>query len=193
MVKKKPKKGIRSLPGGDTTQATEESLTLREYLEVLAEEELDESSEPEETPELWVSFVLGEELFGLKVEQVREVLRVGTITRVPRSPASLRGVTNMRGRVLAVVDLRVRLGMEATEAGEGNRILVTDGPSGPVGLLVDRVQQMERILPSEVQESPDRRAALTALGRGVVPREEGVLVLLELDALMRPEAGASEP
>lgn len=171
-------------------------LTLREYLDSLAEEETEESSEPEESPELWVSFSVGDAIFGLPVDQVREVIRVRTITRVPRSPEALRGVTNLRGRVLAVVDLRVRLGVTRAEITEASRILVAQGPAGPVGLLVDRVEQMEQVLPSAAQEPPDHVADLSfidlaEISLGVVPRTQGLLVLLDLGILLQPPSAAA--
>ncbi|MCB1035422.1 MAG: chemotaxis protein CheW [Acidobacteria bacterium] len=163
-------------------------MTLREYLESLAQEEIEEIHEPEERPELWVSFGLGGGVFGLPVHQVREVLRVGVITRVPRAPDSVRGVTNMRGRVLAILDLRVRMGLPRCEINDSSRILVAQGPSGPVGLLVDQVEQMEQVLPSAVQEPPDRLAAVSAFSRGVFPRDGSLMVLLELGSLLQPTA-----
>lgn len=193
MSKTPAKKSPAHKPGKTSAEKdadVTEAMTLREYLDSLAEEDLEDISAPEEQPELWVSFSVGGATFGLPVDQVREVLRVGAITRVPRAPEALRGVTNLRGRVLAVVDLRVRMGMEKAEVAESSRILVAQGSGGPVGLLVDAVNQMDQILPSGVQEPPDRLADLASLSRGVVSRDEGLVVLLDLGALLEPMAAA---
>lgn len=187
---KKPrtKRPAQDPPERPDGEALKESLTLREYLDTLAQDDLEAAPEPEEKSQRWVSFILGEERFGLSVDKVREVLRVGTITHVPRAPKALRGVTNLRGRVLAVVDLRVRLGMEKADIAETSRVLVAVGPSGPVGLLVDQVEQMEQILPSTVQEPPDRLATVASFSPGVVSKDDKLLVLLDLEPLLQEAA-----
>jgi purine-binding chemotaxis protein CheW len=152
------------------------------YADGLARDEGPEE-EAEET-QAWVSFRLEEGYYALPVGAVQEVLRVGIITRVPQTAPSVRGVTNMRGRVLPVLDLGVRLGFEARVADERSRILVVPGGSGPVGLLVGQVRQMLTLSPSTFQEPPDRLEAVARFCRGVVPLEGDLLVLLELEPLL---------
>jgi purine-binding chemotaxis protein CheW len=107
-----------------------------------------------EEPEIWVTFSLGGEVYGMPVTHVQEILRVGTITRVPRAPRPVRGITNRRGRVLVVLDTRVRLGLKRAETDPRSRILVVESRGRQIGLLVDAVEQVVRLLRSRVQPPP---------------------------------------
>jgi len=140
--------------------------------------------EESEATEAWVSFRLSSNAFAFPVETVQEVLRVGSITRVPQAAPGVRGVTNMRGRVLPVLDLAARLDLKAREIDERSRILVVPGASGPVGLLVDQVEQMLSLAPSTFQEPPDRLDAIAHFALGVVTMEEDLLVLLDLGPVL---------
>jgi purine-binding chemotaxis protein CheW len=104
--------------------------------------------------ETWVTFVLAGETFALPVSHVLEILRVAGITRVPHAPRVIRGVTNMRGKVLPVVDFRGRLGIEPAEVTAQSRILVVSSRGRLFGLLVDAVQQVERVDLQTVQPPP---------------------------------------
>ncbi len=161
---------------------------LLTYADTLAAAAAAESEAAAETPVAWVSFHLAERTYALPVDEVREVLRVAHVTRVPRAPAGVRGVTNMRGRVLPVIDLRVRLGMPAVAVGEASRILVVRGASGAIGLLVDRVEQIVPVLPSTVQPAPEEASVYTEAAVGVVPATPRLLILLHLSRLLAPLA-----
>jgi len=104
--------------------------------------------------ETWVTFGLAGETYALPVSHVQEILRVAGITRVPHAPRVIRGVTNMRGKILPVVDLRVRLGSDAAEISAHSRVLVVSSRGRLLGLLVDFVQQVERIDLQTVQQPP---------------------------------------
>jgi len=104
--------------------------------------------------ETWVTFVLAGESYALPVSHVLEILRVAGITRVPHAPRVIRGVTNMRGKVLPVVDLRARLGIEPAEVMVQSRILVVSSRGRLFGLLADAVQQVERVDLETVQPPP---------------------------------------
>jgi len=140
----------------------------------------------EERPESWVSFALGEETYSLPVAAVHEILRVGQITRVPHAPTSVLGVCNRRGRVLPVVDLRIRLGLEPSPATPASRIMVVASDGRLLGLLVDSVRQVEGIRRSRVQSPPESVAAVAAGAvQGVVEQEGRMIVLLELASLLQ--------
>ena len=105
--------------------------------------------------ENWVTCRVDRELFALPVRQVQEILRVATLTRVPHAPFPVRGVTNLRGYVLPVVDLRVRLGMAPVEPGPGARIMVVQSRGRLIGLLVDAVEQVMPIDRLRVEAPPE--------------------------------------
>lgn len=139
----------------------------------------------EERPESWVSFTLGEEIYALPVGAVHEILRVAQITRVPHAPPSVLGVCNRRGRVLPVVDLRIRLGLVESPTTPASRIMVAASDGRLLGLLVDSVRQVESVLRSRVQSPPESVAAVAAGAvQGVVDQEGRMVVLLELASLL---------
>ncbi|HEX2224531.1 MAG TPA: chemotaxis protein CheW [Thermoanaerobaculia bacterium] len=140
---------------------------------------------PREEPEIWVSFELAGETYALPVTRVEEVLRIGAITRVPHAPAPIRGITNLRGRVLAVVDLRVRLGLPPAEPGPQSRILVVSSRDRSIGLLVDAARQVVRILPSAVQAAPsDVLTEQSDFLTGVYHHAEELVILLDVDQVL---------
>lgn len=144
-----------------------------------------EAEEAREEPETWVSFEIAGEIYALPVDRVQEVLRVAGITRVPHAPAPIRGITNLRGRVLAVVDLRVRLGLKAAELGPQSRIVVVTSRDRSIGLLVDAARQVVKLLPSGVQPPPpDVMTERSDFIRGVYHKEEVLLVLLDVDRVL---------
>lgn len=163
-----------------------------------------EPEEPREEPEIWVSFELSGEIYALPVGRVEEVLRISSITRVPHAPAPIRGITNLRGRVLAVVDLRVRLGLPPVETGPQSRILVVSSRERSIGLLVDAARQVVRVLPSAVQAPPaDVLTAHSDFLLGVFHLPEDLVILLDVDQVLwipdslmpggpKPEGGTLE-
>lgn len=142
-----------------------------------------------EVPEVWVTFEAAGETYGLPVACVEEVLRVTTITRLPYAPAPVRGITQLRGRVLPVVDLRVRLGQPPAEAGARSRIVVVSSRGRALGLLVDGAREVLKLLPSAMEAPPpevmsERSGFITAVYR----REESVVILLDVErVLLLPE------
>lgn len=103
----------------------------------------------------WVSFALAGETFALPVEPVREVVRVSSITRVPHAPKPIRGVTNLRGRVIPVIDLRLRIDLPPTEFERTTRIIVVAARGRLIGLLVDAVEQVVHLDLDQVHPPPD--------------------------------------
>jgi purine-binding chemotaxis protein CheW len=148
-----------------------------------------EAAAPEE-PEVWVTFEVAGEVYGLPVLCVEEVLRVTVITRLPYAPAPVRGITQLRGRVLPVVDLRVRLGQPATVVGPASRIVVVTARGRTLGLLVDGARQVVKLLPSALEAPPpevmsERSGFITAVCR----REGALIILLDVDeVLLVPES-----
>ncbi|MEW6546831.1 MAG: chemotaxis protein CheW [Bacillota bacterium] len=97
-----------------------------------------------------VVFQLGDEEYAITVERVREVVKADRITRVPGAPAYVRGIINLRGRVVPVIDLRQRLGLDARPV-ERPRIMVVEDGAALVGMLVDRASEVLRVRPGQLQ------------------------------------------
>lgn len=140
----------------------------------------------------FLTFGLGEELFALKVNHVREVLDVGDVTRVPRMPDFMRGVINLRGSVVPVVDLRKKLGMGAVEDTVNTCIIVVevdiDGEPVVIGAMADSVQEVFELGEGDIEPPPSIGTNLDAghiLGMGKC--DNGFLIILDIDRVFSGE------
>jgi purine-binding chemotaxis protein CheW len=129
-----------------------------------------------------VTFHLDREEFGAPIRQVREVVRVAEITRVPEAPPHMRGVMNLRGRVLPVVEIRSRLGLEPAVVTPRARVLVAEAHGRTLGLLVDAVRQVARVPADAVAPAPEEvLSAHTDYITGVARWDGRLIILLDLD------------
>lgn len=102
----------------------------------------------------FLTFFLGTEEYGIAILKVQEIIAALPITRVPRAPSFVRGVINLRGRIITVVDLRLRLDLPAADGGERSCIIVVHVAGMELGLLVDRVSEVAHIAPAEIAPTP---------------------------------------
>ncbi|HEV8238702.1 MAG TPA: chemotaxis protein CheW [Thermoanaerobaculia bacterium] len=136
--------------------------------------------------ETWVTCRIDREVFALPVKQVQEILRVSALTRVPHAPFPVRGVTNLRGYVLPVVDLRVRLGMPPEEPGPRHRVMVVHSRGRLIGLLVDAVEQVTQIDRLAVELVPDDvMTEQSYYLLGVYHEESEMVILLDADKVLQ--------
>jgi purine-binding chemotaxis protein CheW len=141
-----------------------------------------QAEEPEET---WITFRLTGETFAFPVGAIDEVLRVQSVTRVPHAPYPVRGITNHRGRVLPVVDLRLRLFLDQADLSRSSRILVTRSRARFIGLLVDTVLQLVQIRPSAISPPPDDvMTEQSYYLRGVCDVDKELLILLDVERIL---------
>jgi purine-binding chemotaxis protein CheW len=139
----------------------------------------------------YLTFRLGEEVFALEISQVREVLDYPQITRVPRMPEFMRGVINLRGSVVPVVDLRLKFGMSATEQTVNTCIIIVEvaieGEATLLGALADSVQEVIDLEPSQIEPPPRMGASIHAeFIRGMGKREERFVIILDVDRVFSP-------
>ncbi|PKQ27674.1 MAG: chemotaxis protein CheW [Candidatus Anoxymicrobium japonicum] len=135
-----------------------------------------------------VAFKVGKEEFGVDVLKVEGVISLVDITRMPRAPQFVEGVINLRGQIIAVVNLASRLGIEASERGSASRIVVVEAGEVKVGLIVDSPEVIN-INKDDVEASPTLTAGdvESSLIRGVVKIEERLLILLDVDGVLSEE------
>jgi purine-binding chemotaxis protein CheW len=130
----------------------------------------------------FVTFHLDGDPYALPIERVREIVRLRPITPVPRVPSAIIGVISLRGEVVEVLDLRVRLGLASREAHRSSRIVVLHGEDGTVtGLLVDSVRDVLRIPEDQMRSASggDQEAVSALLVRG-----DEFVSLLDLDRVL---------
>ncbi len=134
-----------------------------------------------------VTFSLGEE-YGVPINQVQEIIRVGSITMVPNSPGYMEGVINLRGRVLPVLNLRKRLRLPATEISKSSRIVVTEIGDKVIGLLVDAVSHVVKVPPEFIESAPEEVLEVdTDYITGVGKLKDKLIIMLDLEKLLRRE------
>ena len=149
---------------------------------------------PEPRWETWVSFNLADEVFAFTVETVHEIIRVGTVTRVPHAPYAVRGIVNLRGRVVPLVDLRVRIGLSAIETSPKSRILITRVRERVLGLLVDSVEQVARVDRNQVTQPPsDVMTEQSEYIIGVTHVADVLLILLDSEQVLMIPTGLVLP
>jgi purine-binding chemotaxis protein CheW len=151
----------------------------------------------------YLTFCLGREEYGLEILKVREIIKVMDITAVPRTPAYVRGVINLRGQVISVVDLRAKFGMPAAERTDETCIIVVEIRQGgrklSTGIVVDKVREVLSIPAENVEDAPEFGASVDAdfiLGMGKVG--QAVKILLDIDRVLSADefervAEASQP
>ena len=134
----------------------------------------------------YLTFRLGEEVFALDITQVREVLDYTAITRVPRMPEFMRGVINLRGSVVPVVDLRLKFGMSATERTVNTCIIIAEvaigGERTLLGALADSVQEVIDLSAGQIEPPPRLGTSIHAdFIRGMGKRDERFVIILDVD------------
>jgi len=134
----------------------------------------------------YLTFTLGEELFAVDVSKVREVLDYTNITKIPRTPEYMRGVINLRGSVVPVIDLRLKFGMSKSERTIKTCIIVLeiafDHETVVLGALADSVEEVFELEPAQIEPPPRLGTKFKAeFLQGMGKREENFLMILEID------------
>lgn len=140
-----------------------------------------------ETSELLqlVSFKIGNEEFGVDILNVQEINKMTQVTKVPNSPDFVEGVINLRGRVIPVIDLRLRLGLSKKEHDKDTRIIVVEIEKRTIGFIVDAVSEVLRI-PANVTETPPELVSgiNSEFIKSVGKLEDRLLILVDLDKIL---------
>lgn len=136
----------------------------------------------------WVKFRLDNEIYGINVMQVREVLRYTEIAPVPGAPDYVLGIINLRGNVVTVIDTRQRFGLVTQDVTDNTRIVIIETGYNVVGILVDSVAEVVYLRLSEIEITPhignDESAKFI---QGVCHKNNELLILLDLDKMLSEE------
>ena len=138
----------------------------------------------------YLAFTLGHESYGLPVLKVREIIRLVDITPVPQMPAHVRGVINLRGKIVPVMDLRIKFGLAVAESTETTCIVVVQvklnsGTIIHMGLIVDGVEEVINLAQTDIEETPDFGMKLdTEYMLGMAKVKSKVVALLDIDRVL---------
>jgi purine-binding chemotaxis protein CheW len=135
----------------------------------------------------YLTFLLGQESYGVPVIKVREIIKLAPVTPVPQLPAYVKGVINLRGKIIPVVDLRAKFALPAAETDHRACIVVAHIETGRassmlMGLTVDAVEEVSQVAASEIEDAPDfGREADSSCIQGLAKVKGSVKILLDLD------------
>jgi purine-binding chemotaxis protein CheW len=140
----------------------------------------------------YLTFQLGEEVFALGVSNVREILEFTTVTKVPKTPEFMRGVINLRGSVVPVLDMRLKFGLTRTEKTVDTCIIVVEvsfeEENTIIGALVDSVQEVFDLEPDQIEPAPKIGTQLkTEFIKGMGKRDDHFIILLNIDKVFTSE------
>jgi purine-binding chemotaxis protein CheW len=155
--------------------------TVAEEMELTAAEDMEEDKEHLQL----VTFGIGDEQFSVPILNVREIIRLTDITRVPNSPGFIEGVINLRGKVIPIIDMRTRFGLPSVERGNSARIIVVNSNGKVVGLVVDLVSEVMRLPASTIEPPPAILGGVESeYIEGVGKLEGRLIMLLNLDKVL---------
>jgi len=129
-----------------------------------------------------VTFQLGREEYGVEIASVQEIIRATDITPVPGAPSHVRGVINLRGKIIPVVDLRRRFALASVESSDNQRIIVVELGEKRIGMLVDSVSQVIKVPAGGVEEMPEEATSVDEnFIKGVGKLESRLIIILDLN------------
>lgn len=142
----------------------------------------------------YLTFALGQEEYGVEILKVQEIKGYPVITPIPNTPPHVKGVMNLRGTIIPVVDLRMRLGMAEAQSTRCTVIVVVKVGSKTVGLVMDSVSDVLDIPKADIQATPDFGATVdTGFISGMAKAGDHVIVILDIETVLRGEVFGALP
>ncbi|MGB9813431.1 MAG: chemotaxis protein CheW [Thermovenabulum sp.] len=138
-------------------------------------------------PKQLVVFGLAEELYGLDIFDVREVIKDAPITKIPNAPEFVEGVVNLRGKIIPVIDLKKRFGIGKGEKSKDSRIIIVEISGQEAGLIVDSVDEVITIDDNSIEPAPPVTTINAAFIEGLAKKEDKLIILIKLDLLLDAE------
>jgi purine-binding chemotaxis protein CheW len=137
-----------------------------------------------------VVFTVGKEEYAVPVHRVESIIASTDPTQVPGAGLHVRGVYNLRGRVISIIDVRSRLGIEPRPDGSAGRVLVVTARGHTVGIEVDEVSEVFPVDPADLQSVPQQLAD-TSIVAGILRLEARLVIIVDIDALVGTDRLAS--
>ncbi len=146
------------------------------------------SAEKEIIEGKFLTFVLGKEEYGIEILKVREIIGLMDITTVPQTPEYMKGVINLRGKVIPVIDLRLKFSLQEEEHTQETCVIVVEVNSTSIGLIVDSVSEVSDISGEEIENAPSFGQGIdTSFIMGLGKVKEKIIILLDIEAVLSSE------
>jgi purine-binding chemotaxis protein CheW len=136
----------------------------------------------------FLTFILGSEVYGIEILKVREIIKLMDITTVPRTPDYLKGVINLRGKVIPIVNLRSKFSMPEEEHTKETCVIVAEVNNTSIGIIVDSVSEVLDIKSGEIEETPSLGQGIdTDFIMGLGKTKERIVILLDIALVLSSE------
>jgi purine-binding chemotaxis protein CheW len=136
----------------------------------------------------FLTFILGSEVYGIEILKVREIIGLMDITTVPQTPYYMKGVINLRGKVIPIIDLRLKFSMQEEEYTQETCVIVVEVNDTSIGIIVDSVSEVSDISSGEIEEAPSFGKGIDTdfiFGLGKV--KEKIIILLDIETVLSSE------
>ncbi len=136
----------------------------------------------------YLTFVLGDEEYGIEILSVREIIGLIDITSVPQTPDYMKGVINLRGKVIPVIDLRLKFSMQEEEHTQETCVIVVEVDNASIGIIVDSVSEVSDISREDIEDAPSFEQGIDAsfiMGLGKVKGK--IIIMLDIETVLSPE------
>ncbi|MDX1635156.1 MAG: chemotaxis protein CheW [Marinobacter sp.] len=144
-----------------------------------------EAAPPKGPEREFLTFRLGEEEYAVDILKVQEIKGYGGVTRIARAPSFIKGVINLRGTIIPIVDLRDRFGVGELSYDEFTIVIILNLTERVVGIVVDSVSDVSRLTDEDIRPAPNFSTAVdTRYIEGLAETDQGMLIVLEIDGLM---------
>ena len=136
----------------------------------------------------FLTFVLGEEIYGIEILKAREIIGLMDITTVPQTPDYMKGVINLRGKVIPVIDLRKKFSMQEEVHTQETCVIVVEVNGSSIGLIVDSVSEVSDITGEEIENAPSFGQGIdTSFIMGLGKVKDKIIILLDIDTVLSTE------
>jgi len=136
----------------------------------------------------FLTFILGKEIYGFEILKVREIIGLMDITTVPQTPEYMKGVINLRGKVIPVIDLRLKFSMQEEEHTQETCVIVVEVENTSIGIIVDSVSEVSDISASSIEEAPSFGQGIdTSFIMGLGKVKDKIIILLDIETVLSSE------
>ena len=136
----------------------------------------------------FLTFILGKEIYGFEILKVREIIGLMDITTVPQTPEYMKGVINLRGKVIPVIDLRLKFTMQEEEHTQETCVIVVEVEGTSIGIIVDSVSEVSDIGGKDIEEAPSFGQGIdTSFIMGLGKVKEKIIILLDIETVLSAE------